>query len=74
MKDNFQESVLISNLSKYRLPEDYLTNVLATLLRELLSTQALNADRMIAFDILDLIARKESDPCWNRNEIPNIKC
>ena len=74
MKDNFQESVLISNLSKYRLPEDYLTNVLATLLRELLSTQALNADRMIAFDILDLIARKERDPCWNRNEIPNIKC
>lgn len=74
MKDNFQQSMLISNLNRYRLPEDYLSNALVTLLQELLNTHTLSSDREIAFDILDLIARKEGDPCWDRSEIPDIEC
>ncbi len=69
-----QKSKLISELKKYKISEDYLTNTLVAILKELLNVRVLTGDRKIAYEILNLIATKTGDPSWTAKETPVFDC
>lgn len=66
-------SSLFHNLGKYLPVENYLTNVLAALLTELLKNGDLHQDKDLALEVLNLIAKKKEQPDFSLDESICIK-